>query len=270
MGYPQPDPDQYTLGGQTFWRLNTLLVSDGDMYQSKQGSGGFAIGPDSDIAKVNIAYFDDQVPGLMNQIAISPQRPFGGTMFARNSSQYLPSQRPGRFLIWPDEIYNPDWRPGDFDPGNYRLDFITPVLDVVEYFAPIGLNASRNDKEYLFQELPDNANAAGGGAIWGLLIPFYGRRYASIFTENFDTHMTVQQHIYGLTYCESSSVLTGDSGLVEVQAFTPMAAAAIKVIKASISGMFDALFLKFTYGSDNGETGTSDVVIRVRVSDQEV
>jgi len=60
MSYPPPNPDQYALNGYKFFRLNTPLISDGDMYESQQGANGFAIGPDSDISKVNIGYFDEQ------------------------------------------------------------------------------------------------------------------------------------------------------------------------------------------------------------------
>src|SRR5688572_10301119 len=121
MTYPPPNPDLYAVSGQGFFRLNTALLSDGDIYESQQGSHGFAIGPESDISKVNIAYWDETQPRLMNQISISPTRPFPGKFVAVNDeAEYAPSGRPARLLIWPEELYNADFRPSDFDPGGCR------------------------------------------------------------------------------------------------------------------------------------------------------
>jgi hypothetical protein len=152
MSYPPPNPDQYAINGYKFFRLNTPLISDGDMYESAQGAQGFAIGPDSDISKVNIGYFDDQVPRLLNQIAITPERAFPGLILARNESSYQPSGRPGRILIWSDELYNPTWSPSFIDIAG-RIDFEVPVMDIVQYFAPAAssMNSGRNDKEYWYE-----------------------------------------------------------------------------------------------------------------------
>jgi len=151
VSYPQPNFDQYALNGYKFARLNTPLISDGDIYESQQGAQGFAIGPDSDISKVNIAYFDDQVPRFMNQVAITPERSFPGFFAARNEVNYVPSNRPGRILLWSDELYNNTWNPAPFEVGG-RIDFEVPVLDVIQYFAPAAqsMNQGRNDKEYWY------------------------------------------------------------------------------------------------------------------------
>ena len=266
MAYPQPDADKYSIGGQKFWRLNTPLSSDGDIYESQQGAGGFAIGPDSDIAKVNIAYFDDQVEGFMNQIAISPGRPFAGTMYARNEALYVPSKRPGRFLIWPDDLYDSTWRiTGDFnvDPNN-RIDFITPVLDVVQYFSPIGLNAGRNDKKYQYNTIP----VPDVGGIYVLVVPYYGRRYANFFFSSTVGPLS-EVAIYGLNYSQSGDIPFPDN-LKALRAHAAVAANAPfnDEILASTDGMYDALVIKITPG--NGTfTNVSPIQMRIVTSDQE-
>jgi hypothetical protein len=166
VSYPQPNFDQYALNGYKFARLNTPLISDGDIYESQQGAQGFAIGPDSDISKVNVAYFDDQVPRFLNQVAITPERAFPGFFAARNEVNYVPSNRPGRILIWSDEFYNNTWQPfPGIDTGG-RIDFEVPVLDVIQYFAPAAqsMNQGRNDKEYWYDFLnPPFAAASVSG-----------------------------------------------------------------------------------------------------------
>lgn len=272
MGYPQPDPDKYTLGGQSFWRLNTLLTSDGDMYQSSQGSGGFAIGPDSDIAKVNIAYFDDQVPGLMNQIAISPDRPFTGLMFARNKTDYLPAKRPGRFLIWPNDLYNTSWRiTGDWNLNPYnRIDFETPVLDVVEYFSPIALNAGRNNKTYQYDTLPivpqDPDNPGGGTNM--IIIPYYGRKYANVTFHNTDDGALSDFAVLGLNFKPGAGVDAGTTHLIQDVAPVPAFGKVNIKVLSTLHGMFDALVIQLTPG--NSTVGpTTPLPLRITVSDHQ-
>ena len=189
MSYPQPNFDQYALNGYKFARLNTPLTSDGDIYESAQGAQGFAIGPDSDISKVNIGYFDDQVPRFLNQFAITPERSFPGLIAARNEVTYQPSGRPGRILIWSDELYNNTWDPNFIDIAG-RIDFEVPVLDVIQYFAPqsASMNQGRNDREYWYDFIPAPASVDAPNA-WTLVIPYYGRRF---FNMEFISDATVQ------------------------------------------------------------------------------
>lgn len=268
MSYPQPDADQYALNGYKFFRLNTPLTSDGDIYESAQGAQAFAIGPDSDISKVNIAYFDDQLvgAGYLNQVAISPDRPFPGLIAARNTDLYMPAKRPGRILMWSDELYNPTWAPDFIDIAG-RIDFEVPVLDVVQYFAPAGLITSpgRNDKEYWYDFIPFPAAGVGVNNTWILVIPFYGRRFASVELYNGQAG-TLTQDITGLIYkpgsnntaaatkqLNTSNVNTGTTG--------------VKVVKASADGCWDALALQF-YGAAQSSAALQ-CTLRIRVSDQE-
>lgn len=270
MSYPQPDANQYALNGYKFFRLNTPLVSDGDIYESSQGTDGLAIGPDSDIAKVNVAYYDDQVARYMNQVAITPGRPFPGKLLARNEATYAPTNRPGRLLFWPDDLYNVDWRPSDYDPGQWRIDFVRPVLDVVEYFSPVGQIAGRNDKQYRYHQMPF-ANPAGG--FWGLIIPFYGRRYASVFVGNLRVgNEGVSLEVNGLTYSQGEAGdQSSDVVVVSADAAVAPGASTMRVVKASTHGMFDALFLKFSATWSNPPSmPTTEVSICVTTSDREV
>lgn len=267
MTYPPPNADLYAINGYKFFRLNTKLISDGDIYESAQGAQGFAIGPDSDISKVNIAYFDDQLEGnFMNQVAISPERPFPGLIAARNDAKYMPAGRPGKTLIWPDELYNPTWDPDFIDIAG-RVDFEVPVLDVVQYFSPSGLamTGGRNDKEYWYDFI--NAPAAGVGVTnaWVVVIPFYGRRFASIMINNGQAQDVTLTYL-GLNYKPGSNntaaanktLYTGNvnTGVTDV-----------RVLKASTLGMWDALALEFSGNTQIDRTIQS--TIRIRVSDRE-
>lgn len=271
MSYPQPDPNKYAIGGQKFWRLNTPLLSDGDIYESEQGAAGFAIGPDSDISKVNIAYFDDQVSGFQNQVSISPQRPFPGTMYARNDSTYVPSNRPGRFLIWPAEFFRADERPEGFQPNTHRFDIVTPRLDVIEYFSPLGLNAGRNDKEYRYQFIPFGPSVEGDVVnTWWLQIPFYGRRYASIefFNANIGGATGVSISVHAVTF----ATLTGVTSQRQIVAPVAVASGVEQntPVRSSTMGMFDMLLIKLVDSVPAGTFQVDQSLLSIRVSDTEV
>ena len=302
MSYPPPNADQYSINGYKFFRLNTPLISDGDVYQSQQGAQGFAIGPDSDVSKVNIAYFDDQVPNFLNQIAITPERSFPGLIAAQNDKTYAPANTPGRILIWSDELYNPTWSPSFIDIAG-RIDFEVPVMDVVQYFAPAGnaMNQGRNDKEYWYPFLNAPANAFGPNT-WVIVIPFYGRRY---FSMNFQSDGTVQTAdiqvtINGLHYkpgtnetAATAVPLIGDSPpgagfpFVNVPPGFVFNCTLLSSDKSTggakwpannnpviptlqmAAGMFDALAIQFTTTATDGIKRTAANNVRIRTSDRE-
>lgn len=268
MSYPQPNADQYALNGYKFFRLNTPLTSDGDMYESQQGAQGFAIGPDSDISKVNIGYFDEQVPRFLNQVAITPERAFPGFIAARNEANYVPSGRPGRILIWSDELYNPTWDPQPIDVAA-RIDFEVPVMDVVQYFAPAAqaMNQGRNDKEYWYDFIAAPPAGIGVANSWTVVLPWYGRRYFNLTWQN-NQAVSVRLLITGLHYKPGTANTAAIQTIlvnVVVPAFTQ---SDVRVILASLAGTFDALAI--TFASEGGQISrTIQSTIRIRTSDRE-
>lgn len=181
MAFPQPDADEYAINGYTFFRLNTPLASPGDIYESAQSGLAFALGPDSDIATVTIAYFDQQQENLLNMIDISPARSVVSRLDANNLSTYLPAQRPAKILLWPADLWNPNYVPGAFT-ANSTLILETPTLDVIQYFQqPASLVPHRNDREWFYQDITmPPAVGVNVGKIF-VVVPFYGRKYASVF-----------------------------------------------------------------------------------------
>lgn len=266
MSYPPPNPDQYALNGYKFFRLNTPLISDGDMYESQQGAQGFAIGPDSDISKVNIAYFDDQVPRFLNQVAITPERAFPGFIAARNEVNYVPSNRPGRTLIWSDELYNPTWDPSFIDTEG-RIDFEVPVMDVVQYFAPSAqaMNQGRNDKEYWYDFIAAPPPPLGTPNAWTVVLPWYGRRYFSLTWQNMQP-VPVSLLLLGLHYKPG----TASTAAIQTPLFSgvipPFTGSDTHILRASTVGTFDALAVGFL-GLAIDRTIQS--TIRIRTSDRE-
>jgi hypothetical protein len=182
MVYRQPNVDKYVTNGYSFLRLKQELASPGDIFESPQGAWAFALGPDSDISQVNIAYLDEQVPEtFLNMLTITPQRSFVNFITAfNNTKNYSPSKAQAKTLIWPSEIYDSTFRPPGFDEENDGLVLETPIIDIIQCFSPTpSIQSQRADKTYYYDTLPFKSSN-----ICYLLIPYYGRRYASIAIQN--------------------------------------------------------------------------------------
>jgi len=248
MTYPQPSADQYAIRGYQYFRLATTLVSPGDIYDSTQSAHGFAVGPTSDIANVNLAYFDDQVlPTYMAMTTISPNRAFVGRIDARNDTSYVPAGRAARILFWPADIYDPNYRPiakpAAFDPDKDTINFVAPQLEVIEYFKPLAsLTPGRQDKEFVFQNYP----ALLSGGRFFLVIPYYGRKYAFL---NFTNRAALTSNTIGIVGV-NYAITQDDSDNPYHQETTLLTETAVAngesidhVIRASQHGMFDALVI---------------------------
>lgn len=273
MSYPQPNSNQFATNGGGFFRLNTPLVSDGDIYESEQGAHGFAIGPDSDISRVTIAYFDPQQPQRQSLITVSPGRPFPGFVQAANSEGlYVPSNRPGRILMWPTDIFNAQFQPEQGGIGTGRVDIEAPVLDIIEYFSPGPATPGRIDKTYYMEIIPWQ-----DGEGWYWVIPFYGRKYASVgFSYPLATGQVVSLKLVGVTY-----MLTDDGGNAAIETILQDTVAVTagygnatgqgfrREILASTDGMFDALYVKLTH-SVAGAYNPGRAPLAITVSDSEV
>jgi hypothetical protein len=248
VSYPQPSADEYAVRGYQYFRLNTLLTSPGDIYESAQSGHGVAVGPESDLANINVAYFDDQVVTFMAHTSVSPARAFVGRIDARNDAVYVPANRAGKILFWAADIYDPNYRPiskpAAFNPATDAINFVAPRLDVIEYFKPLGsVTPGRDDREHVFQNYP---------VVLGrffLVLPYYGRKYAYIELTNRENIGANTVGVVGLNY----AITQDDSATPyhqETTLLTPTAVASgaqvTRIIKATSDGMFDALVISMT------------------------
>lgn len=268
MTYPQPNSNNYLTGGYPFFRLNTQLVSPGDIYESEVGATAFAIGPESDIANARIFYFDNQLtPTLMNEIVVSPDRAMVGTIFAANDLGYLPANRPGRILIAADDIYDPTYIPSTATEGD-PIEFVAPVLDVIQYFSPqASLASHRADRRYYFQMI---VPAQGSVNTSFLVLPFYGRKYAAIYVTNLNPTDTFTLTLFGVNFLINDAGFSGVPAQ-EVETLAPQAILPRKTFAAlgdAVSpGMYDAIVI--SVANLSGSADGHAAVIRATFSDEE-
>lgn len=266
MTFPQPSADLAVLGGSDFFRLNTLLQSPGDIYESAQGSHAFALGPDSDIANVDVFYWDPNAAGSMNVLRVSPDRSFVGSIYARAGERYqTPTPIPGRVLIAPADLYDPTWRPTGFNPAVDVISYIAPTLDVIQYFTEQpSLISQRSDKSY---ELESVGPLGVVGHFAWVALPAWGRKSASFkFRNCFVVGLKVT--LYGVKLGISTSHLSISSTIQqELMAETLLASQgqASYVYKFSASGAFDYFAIK--YEADGITGGTFGATTQIITSD---
>lgn len=287
MTYPQPSADIAVVNGAKFFRLFTLLESPGDIYESSQGANAMSLGPESDIAEVAVAYYDPTQPTNISQLVVTKDRAFTGLLGVNVSDPdaYLPAKRPGKILMWPNNLWNPDFVPTPFNTETDTQILETPVLDIIQYFAPQqSLTPQRRDKTYTYQEVvvPDGA----GSSAW-ITIPFYGRKYASITLVHFSGPQGgIDVSVYGdiLTYGDQaggtntsgfSTLLAKrapvSSGIVYQYAVTPAGVTQIQddgggtklIVSSAGGGAFDLLTVGLTRRADPAVFGSAFVEITV-------
>jgi hypothetical protein len=208
MSFPQTTPVNSVRGGEEYWRLLTPLSSSGDIYEAEVSARAIVVGPDSDISKIDVTYYDVQNPNLANTASVSTDKPFIGRLDAFASENYQSGDR-ARVLISTSDLLPPaGFRPqgaGVADP----LSIIQPNIDLLFYLneEPTFI-APRTNTTYRTEQNPVDVLAPPN---W-VMFPFYGRRYANITMKNvldFVTPTTVVVNVYGINF----SNIISDPGL---------------------------------------------------------
>lgn len=198
MTFPQTSSIEAIRQGQEFWRLFTELESSGDIYESEQSSRAIVIGPNSDIARANVTYYDVQNNNIASNVSISVDKPLIGRLDALSSQTYQTGDR-ARILISSIDLAPPSgFRPpsaGVADP----ISQVTPKIDIYSYLnEQPGFIAPRTDRVHLFEQLPNFLSSAPQ---W-YLVPFYGRRFAEITVKSlgFLAQPALTVNIYGINF----------------------------------------------------------------------
>ncbi len=248
--FPQPDSVEPVLGGQQFFRLKTQLASVGDIYESEVSALAFALGPDSDLARVQISSYNDASPGDVSQAIISPDRDIIGRIDARNEATY-PGGRKGRILISLADIYDPNWRPDGFTENEDQYEIVAPILDVMQYFSsPPSIVPPRSDRTFRFQYM---AAPAFSMTSW-VAIPAYGRKSGFFTFKNLDTSvlpaLPVKARIGGVRFTTS-----GPGKSPEAILYTGLFDANVSSsyqFKASEAGLWDYFYIGLSDGYVGG------------------
>ncbi len=179
MTYPQAQASQEILEGQTFFRLFTQLISSGDAYEMDASALAFCIGPQSDIARARVTYYDPTSPTKSSSFVVSVDSPFIGRIDRLGSQVYPVSGNPANILITPEDLVNNEWQPPAYNPANQLISFVKPNIDLQGFFTdPPVLPARRAD--FTRKGQLTIIDDGGGTGTTYLVLPYYRRKYASI------------------------------------------------------------------------------------------
>jgi hypothetical protein len=204
MTFPQTSPVVAVQNGQAYWRLFTELSSSGDIYESEQSARAFVIGPDSDIARVKVVYYDVQNPNIASEVIVSVDKPFIGRIDALGSQQYQ-SGDGARILISHADISVPvgdnPFRPPTANPSPLAtIETVQPFIDLIQYINEVpSFIAPRTDKVYQFGQLTNITDDQQ----W-FLVPFYGRRFGDVSVKTLGTTSgttpAIDIFVYGINF----------------------------------------------------------------------
>jgi hypothetical protein len=244
VSYPQPFASQEVIEGQEFFRINTLLESSGDLYEIDTSAKAFVIGPESDIARARVTYYDPSVPSRSSSFVVSVGDPFFGRIDALASQSYPVAGTPARIIVSLEDLYEPRWVPSLAAVGVVR---VRPKLDLLAYLStPSNLPTKRAD----FTTRGRLTIAVGETGTF-ILCPYYGRKYASVIITNFTGAGGYAASIDGVNFTtDATSPFFGALNHVQETPIPLPAAGAIPApfggtasfeVKASLHGLFDYL-----------------------------
>ena len=183
MAYPQTRADVEVLNGKNFWRLRTPLSSSGDIYELDTSAAIVAIGPNSDVERARITYYDVQAAASVNSVVISAGNPFIGRLDALLDTEFpttgsaattpeTAESSVARVFISPLDSIQPDYIPLSQFPDDI---FIYPPvdLDVLSFLSePASIPGTRPDKktESTVPVVTGSTNTTR------IALPHYGRR----------------------------------------------------------------------------------------------
>lgn len=252
MSYPQPQASTEILEGQNFFRLFTELVSSGDIYEMNASALAFCIGPQSDVARARVTYYDPSSPTKSSSFVVSVDSPFIGRIDRLGSQKYPIANVPANILISPEDLVNNDWEPPGSNPATQPIALVKPYVDLLAYFSdpPVTparrADFSRRGRAYI----PD---AGGGAGVSYLVLPYYRRKYGSIKFNNAGLARAVD--VVGVSFTGSGAPETASINTTVVNAgvITGGDSSSFEV-RASQDGLFDYLSLKLS-GQNTGAAG---------------
>ncbi len=280
MSYPQAIASQEIIEGQEIYRLKTPLDSSGDAYELDVGVKAFAIGPESDVARARVTYFDP-IQGV-HSFVVSVGSPFVGRVDAFPNKIYEIANSPAVIIVTPEDIVEAKESLyaafTGLDPVYDIVGFTKPRLDLVAYLSePKVIPLRRAD--YIQRGLISVHNHSGdnfsGSGTTYLFVPFYRRKYASFKFRN-DSGNSYTYSIKGCSFL--TSALTSDAGVARIHTSgsTALATAAVGAgahaapeIRASLHGLWDYLAISIAGTGLDSTAGSSSLSYTLELTDEE-
>lgn len=247
MSYPQAVASQEVLQGQEFFRLFTNLTSSGDAYEMDVSAKAFSIGPQSDIARARITYWDSENAANAQSFVVNVGESFYGRIDALASARYSKPRLPARIIVTPEDMYD---RAAllNYVAGPALQQILVlhePKVDLLGFLAPPSFTPLKRDATTYRGRM----NLIPGRG-FRVLIPWYGRKFASITTTNYTGIAAFTGEARGLNFTPDEEVGVSPPGVTDLQrtVMSPpfvwsavVGSTQVVQVKASQEGLFDYL-----------------------------
>lgn len=266
------------LDSQDYFRIFQELQSSGDIIEIDTSTKALFIGPQSDIARVTLPYYDPQATNSLRQVEVSVDNPFVGRLDALLATPIVntgtagpgivATPSPARLLVSLNDIIDNSYVPYGTVLVNTVFVRVTPEIDFYAYFRePTNLAPVRADKTFLFSDI--SMGAGINTLIY--LVPYYGRRFGRVIVSNQSgITPTLDFEVRGVRLAIGATSAAGGNKSAEVTLGSRIVAIngyADLETKASEDGSFDLLAVIFTTGAafvfDDSRS------LRIDVSDRE-
>lgn len=179
----QPSSALDVMGSDEFYRIHQAVSSAGDIFEIDSSTHAIYLGPESDVSEVQLVYFDSQAgTRKMNTASISAGGPFVNRVDSLLDQEYPSIGQQARILAYPEDIIEPAYvRPNPTQPINRQFNVI-PYIDLICALKAVpAIPTVRPDRTFRYKVPVDKSNGIGSGGTTDLVIPMYGRRFASIY-----------------------------------------------------------------------------------------
>jgi hypothetical protein len=248
---------QEIFNSKDYFRIFQDIGSSGDIFELNVSAKAMFIGPQSDVQRVDVTYYDPRAPDGSNlrTVEVSVDNPFVGRLDALMGTPVpntgppvtpgvVATQSPARMLVSLKDLIEDDYVPYDLnnDPLIIR---VPPQIDFYQYFKePSNLAPVRADKTFLFSTtfLPVTENDLA------FIVPYYGRRFARIVMVNqTGTDTPFSFEVRGVRLAIGKTTPAGTNKSAEVPlGYRILAANGMATLetRASEDGSFDLLVIR--------------------------
>ena len=228
-----PNQDnQAVLRSQEYFRLKQVVQSPGDVYELDQSLRALYIGPDSDVAEVQMTYFNPDEPLALETAVVSINGPFVGRVDTLLKTKVPSTGQPARILLSPVDIVDNAYVPPN-SIAQRRFN-VPAVIDVIAALKTLpDIPSVRADRTYRFPGVPFTTfrTFPPDDGSTDLILPIYGRRMVTV---NVVSTAAVTVDLYLVSLQPGVNPVPRFLGALQIGATIPVSAAtATAVIRAS-------------------------------------
>ncbi|MDX1421488.1 MAG: hypothetical protein R3322_00020 [Kiloniellales bacterium] len=198
--------------------MSTLIETSGDLYTADSSLRAIALGPNSDVAQVQLTYIDANNRLRSGSIILDARKALVGRLDALLTQQYSSGQRGQLFITLLDWMPPAGFQPNDFLANDF-LSMITPRLDLLGYLKeqPTYISA-RADAVWEFDTVQNAPGAPAPQTWYG--VPAYGRRTLDVGFKLIDNDLAMPDAditVFGINFTSTYEADFTDTGYQQEQ-----------------------------------------------------